>query len=363
VNEIVVVTGSSGLIGSRVITSAPKGFTLVGFDNHGPPEPPVQAECVPVDLTSPASVARGFERVRYAYGTRIASVVHLAAHYDFSGDASPLYDELTVGGTRSLLGTMREKGFETGQFLFSSTMLVHAPCKPGQRIDEEWPLDPRWAYPESKVKAERTIEENRGAVPAVVLRIAGVYDDGCHSIPLANQIQRIHERRITSHVFPGDASHGQSFVHLDDVASAIWLSIERRRQLPPSATMLVGEPETLSYDELQRTFARLLHGQGEEQWETRAIPKSVAEIGAWIQDHMPLAEEPFIKPWMIGFADDHYELDVSRARALLGWSPTRSLRATLPAMIAAFRADPEKWYEANGLIRPRGRRSRAAARS
>ena len=46
---------------------------------------------------------RGLERVRYAYGTHIASVIHLAAYYDFFGRPSAKYDEITVHGTGRLL--------------------------------------------------------------------------------------------------------------------------------------------------------------------------------------------------------------------------------------------------------------------
>jgi nucleoside-diphosphate-sugar epimerase len=343
----VVITGSSGLIGTRLINRAPPGFSLVGFDNHGPPEPPVEAECVPVDMTSERSVRRALQRLRYAYGDRIASVVHLAAYYDFSGQESDLYDRLTVGGTERLLRFLREDGFDVGQLVFSSTMLVHPPCEPGQKINEDWPLEPSWLYPQSKVKAERAIEEHRGGIPAVILRIAGVYNDGCHSIPLAHQIQRIYERRLTAHVFPGDTSRGQSFVHLDDVVDAIWLAVQKRAALPERLPLLIGEPETISYDELQRSLARLIHG--EEDWETRRIPEPVAELGAWIQDHIPFGEEPFIKPWMIGHADDHYELDITRARKALGWEPRRTLRGTLAAMVSGLKADPERWYRENKL--------------
>lgn len=95
-------------------------------------------------------------------------------------------------------------------------MLVHAPCEPGQKINEDWPLDPKRDYPRSKVQTEELIRAQRGDIPVVILRIAGVYDDRCHSIPLAHQIQRIFERKLTSHVFPGDISHGQAFLHLED---------------------------------------------------------------------------------------------------------------------------------------------------
>jgi len=46
-------------------------------------------------------------RIRYAYGERIASGIHLAAYYDFSGEPSPLYDEITVRGTERLLRALQ----------------------------------------------------------------------------------------------------------------------------------------------------------------------------------------------------------------------------------------------------------------
>lgn len=70
-----------------------------------------------------------------------------------------------------------------------------------------------------------------------------------------------------------------------------------------------------------------------------------------IQDQVP-GEEPFIKPWMIDVADDHYQLDISRASQILGWQPRRSLRETLPKMVESLKADPSKWYRTNKLEAP-----------
>jgi hypothetical protein len=78
----------------------------------------------------------------------------------------------------------------------------------------------------------------------------------------------------------------------------------------------------------------------------------VAKAGAWVQDALPLGEEPFIKPWMMDLADDHLELDITRARTRLGWEPERSLRRTLPRMVAALEADPAGWYRENKLEVP-----------
>lgn len=43
---------------------------------------------------------------------------------------------------------------------------------------------------------------------------------------------------------------------------------------------------------------------------------------------------------MIDLADDHYALDIGRAEKSLGWRPRRSLRETLPRMVAGLKADP-----------------------
>ena len=346
--SILLVTGSSGRIGSAVMQRLRGRFSdVVGFDRQAPAPPPPGCVAIPVDVTSDESVDEGFRILRKHHGTRIASVVHLAAYYDFLGKPSAKYDEVTVNGTRRLLRALRE-GFEVEQFIFSSTMLVHEPGEPGEFINEDWPLGPTWAYPESKVRTEALIRAERDGIPAAILRLAGVYDDVCHAPPLAHQIQRIYEGQLASHLYAGETSHGQAFVHLDDVVDAIECTVERRAELPPETAILIGEPETLSYDELQHTFMRLLHKKSNE---THNVPGLVAKAGAWLQDLIP-GQDPFIKPWMIDRANDHYALDITRARSLLGWAPRRSLRQTLPKMIAALKADPIGWYREHGLEPP-----------
>ena len=345
----IIVTGSSGLIGNALIGHIGSHYREFAFDREGPPHPPSSTEhVIDCDVSSEESLHEALAKVRELGGGRIASVVHLAAYYDFAGEPSPLYEEITVRGTERLLRGLRE--FEVGQFIFSSTMLVHAPCEPGQRIDEDWPLEPKWDYPKSKVETEQLILAGRGTMPVVLLRIAGVYDDDCHSIPIANQIARIYRRQLIGHVYPGDTVRGQAFVHLDDLVEALAQTLERRGQLPPETVLLIGEEETVAYGELQQAIARLLHGEG---WETRQIPKALAKAGAWLQDALP-GDEPFIKPWMIDLADDHYALDISRARNLLSWQPRRTLSATLPEMIRRLKDDPKSWFEKNKLPAPPG---------
>ena len=345
---IILVTGSNGRIGDAVMKRFAGRFSdVIGFDRKSPSPPPPGCTYIPVEIASDESVVEGLGVLLEHHGAHIVSVIHLAAYYDFFGEPSEKYDEITVKGTERLIKGLLEHNFKVEQFVFSSTMLVHRPAEPGEFINEDWPIDATWAYPESKVRTEKVVHDARGTIPAVLLRISGVYDDLSHSIPLAHQIQRINEGQLTSRVYSGSTSHGQSFMHMDDLVDAIELVVERRTQLPPEVPILLGEPEPLSYDELQHTFARLIHGKELETLEVPGALSPLAKAGAWVLDKLP--GESFIKPWMIDRANDHYALDITRARTLLGWEPKRSLRKTIPKMVAALKADPLNFYRENDL--------------
>lgn len=339
--DVVLVTGGSGLIGSRLIERLQDEYQVIGLDRSGNRYPPEKAEYIGFDITDEKSIAMALNRIKYAYGRKIASVIHLAAYYDFSGKPSPLYEEVTVKGTEKLLQALQS--FEVGQFVFSSTNLIYKPVNPGEKINEDCPLAPNWDYPESKVDTEEIIHQKRGPIPAVILRLAGVYDEQGNSIPLTHQIQRIYEKTLTSYFYSGDVSHGNVFLHLDDLMTALVKTIEKRNELPDDVAINIAEPVTPSYEDLQERIGLLIHGK---EWETFEIPKPLAKAGAWAQD---LVSDPFIKPWMIDRADDHYELDISRAEKLLGWQPQHNLMDTLPAMIENLKADPLAWYRRNKL--------------
>ena len=351
--ETILVTGTSGRIGYAVakrLAEEQQSFNVIGFDRKPPSHPLTSAECLYVDLTDEESTRRGLQAIRDLHGDRIASVIHLAAYYNFSGASSPLYDKVTVGGTRRLLRLLQD--FTVEQFIFSSTILAHAPSRHGVRINEDSPLDipSKWAYPKSKIESENVIHAERGNIPVVILRIAGVYDDLCHSIPLALQIQRIYERDPVAYFSPGDPSTGRHpYVHNDDVVDAILLAFARRKELSPEVILLIGETKSLSYDELQRAFGQLIHGV---EWNTRAIPPLVAKISVRLLKLLALGRSASIAPWMIDVAQDILELDITRARTMLGWNPQHSLLDTLPKMVSRLKADPFTWYRENELELP-----------
>lgn len=349
----VLITGSSGLIGRALARRLAGEYELFGLDRDDARDSAEILHFERVDLTSDDSLRSALGRVAPKANGRLASVVHLAAYYDFSGRPSPKYDAITVDGTRRLVEGLKALKIKTEQLIFSSTMLVHSPTVPGRKINEDWPTEGRWPYPDSKIKTESLLSAIRGDIPVVKLRIAGVYHDRGGSIPIAHQVHHIYERWLTSHVFPGDPGRGQAFVHLDDLLEAFASAIDRRARLPADLALLIGEPETLAYRTIQDAVGRLLFGGG---WRTLRIPKTAAKAGSWMRSRLPFRPEPLMQPKVIAFADDHYELDVSRAERWLDWKPKRSLLQTLPKIVEALRRDPLRWYAENKIEPPKALR-------
>ncbi|MEX0820136.1 MAG: NAD(P)-dependent oxidoreductase, partial [Pirellulaceae bacterium] len=345
---VLAITGASGLIGTRLVEAFADEYAVVALDIEPLPIERAGVAWIRCDLTDDESVTDALDRLKDEHGGNIASVIHLAAYYDFSGEPSPLYDELTVNGTRRLMRGLRALSVE--QFVFSSSLLVQESSADGHLITPYSPVAAEWDYPRSKLEAEKVIADERGEISTVILRIAGVYNEDCHSIPIAQQIARIHERQLESYFFPGDKTCGQAFVHLEDLVSCFRAVVERRSNLSPHSMFIIGEEDVMSYEELQEQIGTYLHGQ---EWPTIRIPKVAAKAGAWVKDKLSSDDDaPFIKPWMIDLADQNYPVSVQHARERLGWEPKHTLRGTLPEMIGRLHLDPSAWYKKNGLPVP-----------
>ena len=350
---LVLITGAAGRVGSKLVAHLATDFTIAGLDLEAREEP---ARIYACDLISDKSVKGALGAIRADHGDVIAAVVHLAAFFDFSGEDNPLYKSVNIDGTRRLIRNL--KPFRVERFVYTSTMLVHAPGKPGQLTTEATPIKPGWAYPRSKAAAERVISREAGDMPYTLLRLAGVYDENVVVPTLANQIARIYERDFESGLYAGDVNAGQSFLHADDMADAIKATILRRADLPPLGAILVGEPGALSYQALQRRIGELIHG--EEEWATISLPKPLAKVGAAMQhalepavpDSLDQGEKPFIRPFMIDMAEDHYALDISLAQTQLGWQPQHRIETVLEAIVDNLKADPIGFYKANALVPP-----------
>jgi nucleoside-diphosphate-sugar epimerase/uncharacterized membrane protein len=350
---LVIITGAAGDIGGALSAALRRDYFVVGLDLK--PAPDCDASYT-FDLTSPESVQQTLYQCTEGRTLPIAAVIHLAAYFDFSGEDSPAYQAVNIEGTRNLVDALQDH--EVERFIYSSTMLVHAPTEPGERINEDSPIGPRWIYPQSKWDTEEVIRKHAGRMPFTLLRLAGVYDEKTAVPTLAHQVARIFEREIHSRFYAGNTGAGQAFIHKADMVDAFVRVVEQRSLLPHQDAMLLGEEEPESYDTLQNRLGELIHGA--DEWRTISLPEPVAKAGAWLEtklapvipEDFAIGREPFIKPFMIDLASDHYALDTRRARDLLGWRARHKLYDELERIVAHLKADPAAWYAANKIEPP-----------
>lgn len=352
---VILLTGARGNIGRSLATSfLASGYLVVGLDRTAASD--VGFPVLACNFASEDSIRLALREVKDLSGHRIASVIHLVAYYDFTNDEHPLYQTVNVQGSAALLRALQS--FQVDQFVYASTMLVHAPCRPGERIDESHPVAPRWAYPRSKALGEEAVLGHRGNIPVVMLRLAGVYDSTSMVPTLAQQFACVYERRLDSYFYPGDTNTGQAMVHRVDMLDSFERTVAARTSLPPVSAFLIGESDAVGYDALQDRLGRLFHG--DEDWPTTRLPKSIAAAGVWVQgalepvvpDAIDGGRVPFVRPFMVQMADDHYALDTRAAETALGWRPTHRLREELPAMVVQLQSDPIGWYERHGIDKP-----------
>ena len=113
---IVLVTGATGNLGRSVAGALAGDYRIVGLNRKTKDSAPDPAFPIfEVDFSVDASAVQALRCFRDSYGSRIASVVHLAAYFDFTGEDNPKYQSVNFDGTRRLLRALQD--FEVEQFV------------------------------------------------------------------------------------------------------------------------------------------------------------------------------------------------------------------------------------------------------
>jgi nucleoside-diphosphate-sugar epimerase len=87
--DTVIITGSSGFIGEALLAKLAASFRIIGLDRRPPRQLPTNASFEEIDLTSDESVALALAKIGKRRRGRMASVIHLAAYFDLTGEPVP----------------------------------------------------------------------------------------------------------------------------------------------------------------------------------------------------------------------------------------------------------------------------------
>lgn len=165
--RLVLVTGSSGLVGSTIVAALKDRFRCRGLDVRAAP-----ATTILGDLRDPS--------VRQEALAGVWGIVHVAAlHAPQVGVADDAnFWAINVEATRALVSEAGEMGVQRLIYT-SSTSVYGRSLVPNEReavwVDERLEPDPLDIYDETKLAAERIVTGS--IIPAIVLRIARCFPE------------------------------------------------------------------------------------------------------------------------------------------------------------------------------------------
>jgi UDP-glucose 4-epimerase len=300
-----LVTGGAGFIGSNLVDallargdevtvvddlSTGRRVNLEGALANG-------AELVELDIRNreglaELAAARGPERI-----------FHLAAQIDVRKSLEdPAFDAaVNVGGTANVLDAARTAG--TPRIVFVSTGGAIYGEGEGKQLplDESTPVAPMSAYGQSKFAAEGYLGlyERLYGISGIALRLGNVY--GPRQDPLGEAgVIAIFCGKLKSGERPlifGDGTQTRDYIYVGDVVAAALAAAESQATEPVN----IGTGREASVLELTETLGRLA---GSDGFEPEFAPPRAGEV-------------------------QRISLDASRAEALLGWAPTKSLEEGL----------------------------------
>lgn len=261
----VLVTGSSGFIGARLVEALRRdGVRVTGMCRHAR----AGAGELGADLRDRASLERAC--------AGIDAVVHCAGHahaFGVAADAADrLHHDINYLGTRNLAEAAARSGVRRLVFLSS----VKAMGSPGaQCVDESWPAPPDTAYGRAKRAAEDAVLDagRRHGISVTNLRLAMVYGRGSRG-----NLERM-ARAIRAGWFPPLPETGarRSLVHVNDVVDAIRCVLADARA--DGKTWIVADANTYSGAQLYDALRALL-GKRPASWRVPARLLRSAAAGA-----------------------------------------------------------------------------------
>jgi nucleoside-diphosphate-sugar epimerase len=318
------VTGGSGFIGGRLIDRLLSGGwtvrALARSDRSAAAVGELGAEPVMGDISSVDSIRAGAAGCSHAF--------HAAAHVGDWGPRSEFVRDNVLGTHNVLAGTAAAG---VGRFVHVGTEAALLAGQPLVNADESLPLRPDSPslYPSTKALAEQAVRQaNRpGSFETVVVRPRFVWGPGDTTI-LPTLMATVKSGQFR---WIGGGRHRTSTTHVDNVAEGLLLGAQRGA---PGAAYFVTDGEPVVFRDF---VTALLATQGVEAPSGElplAVAKGLAAAGEAAWSKLPLPGSPPLTRMALWVSSLECTIDISRARAELGYAPVISREQGLAGLSA-----------------------------
>ena len=300
-----LVTGGAGFIGSRLVRHLlGQGLAVTVLDNCSVGSPAAvddRARFIEGDVRRVEDLEAALEDVD--------CIFHLAAKVTIRGSLERFHEDVdnTLMGTVKLLDSLDDERVRF--FTLASSMAVYAEAASPEPIPESHPREPLSPYGTSKLASEQICSQVlalRG-VPFTAVRYFNTFGPGQKFTPYVG-VMTIFITKLLQGERPtifGDGEQQRDFVHVDDIVAGTAATLGAT---PGIYNLGTGRPTSVN------RLAELL------------VERIAPDLSA---EHVPA--QPGELRYSIA--------DIGRARAVLGYEPTRSLQADVDPLIDAIAAE------------------------
>jgi nucleoside-diphosphate-sugar epimerase len=344
----IIVTGASGFVGRHLVEALERNHGIFALARGGPASrgfpPPVSVSWLTADIGQAADVTRAFEHIRAAGGAEI--LIHLAGHYDFTGEDHPEYQRTNVDGTRHVLQAAARLGIRDVVFASSLAACQFPPV--GTPITERTPPDGHTPYAVSKRAGEQLVREHRAHFRGWIVRFAALFSDWCEYEPVFRFLETWLSRSPNGRMLAGKGLSAVPYLHIRDAVAFLGRLIAQRDQLDPDLPLIASTDGATTHRELFEVATAAHFG---ERGSPLLVPRPLCAAWLWMQERLSQCglEPPFERLWMTRMIDLALSADAGFTRRRLGWAPRPRLDILrrMPFLVHNRSAFATEWQRRN----------------
>ncbi len=318
-----LVTGGSGFVGGHLIARLIEaGWQVRGIGRSAPSRAAVAAlgaEPREADLTDLAALERAM--------VGVDTVFHVAAHFKLWGPRRR-FNAMNVAGTRNVVAAAERAGVRRIVYVSAAAVVMGRP-EPLHGATEDLPLHRMGFAPYSASKAEAedlllAATGSREGFSTVAIRPPFIW--GPDMPVLDDMVKTVKAGQFR---WIGDGGQRLSTCHVDNLCQALILAADRGQH---GAAYFVSDGADTT---LKAFLTPLLASRGIAP-KDRSVPFGLAWAMAGVMGAawclLRLRGEPPITRQMLRLIGKDFTIDISRARADLGYAPSLSPEEGLRAM-------------------------------
>jgi len=343
-----IITGASGFIGRHLLDYLKDDFRILGMARRsqvhcGAPVHP-NITWYQVDIGEREPLAAAFSYIRESGGADY--VIHLAAHYDFTGEKHPEYWRTNVEGMRNVLEECRDLGLK--RFFFASSVAACRFPDRGEVLTEESPPDGEHVYAVTKRIGEEMLAEYDDCIPSCITRFAALFSDWCEYPPLYFFLDTWLSPVWNNRIIGGRGTTAIPYMHVREMGPFFRRVLGHDDEIGQREVLIASPSETLSHRQLFDLANIDYHGH---RRRPIFMPKLLAAIGVRAMDLLGrmLGNRSFERPWMIRYVDTDLAVDAGETYKKLEWHPRKRLllQRRMPFIVEHLKTNPNEWNRIN----------------